>query len=281
MAQLTEPLTLTRVGEHWMDGGLYQDEKGRYYVDHFSAVESGKVNSVDILCPNNDPDGEPDYSLTGIIILTNPPTERERRVKEHEFELMILGRLKSDCQGFFSDGDCRRNQPTRLWAGSVKGHAAALREYYGKLPDDIKDAACMTKQEIDDYCKRLEAWGWEEFSKPDYDPVADTPYEKYHGLEIMLDDTPYYEDDEGHLQKAESIWFSCDTRRWHQDERMVHGRAMTTYLGKKGTTLTPVFFLNFGLGLPHKPFRREDLCNVTCSVCKDGWHTKLYRFYHE
>ena len=282
MAQLTEPLTLTRVGEHWMDGGLYQDAKGRYYVDHFKAVESGQVNSVDILCPSDEPDGEPDYTLTGTIILTNPPTELERLAKKYEFELMMLARLASDCKGFFSDGmDCRRNRPDCLWAGCVTGQVRALREFYGKLPDGVKEAACLTKQELDDYCNRLEQWATDEFSKPEYDPVPVTTRDHYQGLEIVLDDSLYYQDDEGHLQKPDRIWFSHDSRRWHQDSRSVHGRAMTSYLGKHGTTLAPVFFLNCGLGLPHKPFRRDDLCDVSCKVGKDGWRTKLYDFYRE
>lgn len=283
MARLKEPMTLTRVGEHWMDGSLYQDEKGRYYVDHFSAVESGKVNSVDILCPSDDPDGEPDYTLTGVIILTNPPSEHEKLCKRYEFELMMLARLKSDCEGFFSDGlDCRKGYPRYLWAGSVPGQVRALRDFYSKLPDDIKDAACMSKEEIDSYCKRLEAWAMEEFEKPKYDPVPATPRDRYHGMEILLDESLYYENDEGHLQKPDHIWFSSDSRRWHQDADETHGRAFTTYLSKKGgTVLAPVFTLNCGLGLPQPRFRRDDLCDVSCKVGKDGWRTKLYDFYHE
>lgn len=281
MAQINGTLTLTRVGEHWMDGGLYQDEKGRYYVDHFSAVESGKVNSVDILCPSDDPSGEPDYTLTGTIILTNPPTEHEKLCKRYEFEFLMLARLKSDCVGFFSEGmDCRKGYPRYLWAGSTSGQVRALRDFYGKLPDEIKDAACMTKEEIDDYCKRLEAWAQDEFSKPKYDPVPSTKREDYPEP-ILLDNRLYYEDDEGHLQKPDTIWFSCDTRRWHQDETQVHGRAMTTYLGKHGTTLAPVFFLNCGMGAPKIPYRRDDLCDVSCKVGNEGWRTKLYDFYHE
>lgn len=277
MAQLKQPLTLTRVGEHWMDGGLYKDEQGHYYVDHFCAVESGKVNSVDILCPSDDPRGEPDYTLTGTIVLTNPPTELEKLCKRYEFELLMLGRLKSDCQGFFSEGmDCRKGYPKYLWAGSTSGQVRALREFYAKLPDAIKDAACMTKKEIDDYCKRLEAWAVVEFDKPKYDPVPATPRERYHGLELELKEKLYFEDDEGKWQTPYHVWFSCDTRRWHQDEDQVHGRAYTMYNG----ALRPVY-ISSSRTLGFEPYRRDDLCDVTCKYEYKPLHGRLYDFYHE
>lgn len=281
MAQINGTLTLTRVGEHWMDGGLYQDEKGRYYVDHFSAVESGKINSVDILCPSDDPDGEPDYTLTGIIILTNPPTEHEKLCKRYEFELMMLGRLKCDMQGFFSEGDCRHDDPASLWAGSVTGEVKKMRDLYRELPDDIKDASCMSHEEIEHYAKRLEAWAYEEFGKEKYNPVPATPYDRYHGLELELDEKLYYKDDDGKWQTPDNVWFSCDTRRWHQDAKQVHGRAMTTYLSKKGgTVLAPVYISSkqfFGM----EPYRRDDLCDVSCKYEYKPLHGRLYDFYHE
>lgn len=63
-------IKLKRVGEHFFDGGLYKDEKGRYYVDCNTDIEDGKEGTVYRLCPSNDPDGEPGWPYTGIIKLS-------------------------------------------------------------------------------------------------------------------------------------------------------------------------------------------------------------------
>ena len=39
---IMKTLELTRVGEHRMEGGLYKDKDGKYYVDCHSEIESGK-----------------------------------------------------------------------------------------------------------------------------------------------------------------------------------------------------------------------------------------------
>jgi histidinol phosphatase-like enzyme len=76
------------------------------------------------------------------------------------------------------------------------------------------------------------------------------------------------------------VWFSCDSRRWHCDERKTHGRAYTSYLGKNGTTLTPVYVLGDRL----VPYERKDLCDVSCKYerkFQQGYLARLYDFYYE
>ena len=63
-------LALKRVGEHFFDGGLYKDKKGRYYVDCNTDIEDGKPGTVYRLCPSDDPDGEPGWPYSGIIKLS-------------------------------------------------------------------------------------------------------------------------------------------------------------------------------------------------------------------
>jgi len=215
------------------------------------------------------------YPCTPTNVLA-PLTQRDEHLGQHKDTLMMLSRLKFDMEGFFNEGrDCRRRRTDCLWGGCVKREMQEMRDLYRKLPDDIKDASCLSHEEIEGYCKRLEQWAEEEFSKPEYDPVPRTKREELPE-EIVLEDSLYYKDDEGKLQKPTHIWFSSDTRRWHKDERCVHGRAMTSYLGKNGTTLTEVITLG---GWHH--YCRKDLCDVSCKVVKDGWLTKLCDFHYE
>ncbi len=220
------------------------------------------------------------YEGTPINILA-PLTERDRHLGQYEHELLMLSRLKSDMRGFFSKDDCRYRRPHDLWGGCIKREMQEMRDLYRKLPDDIKDASCMTKEEIEDYCKQLEAWADEEFAKPEYNPVARTPRENFP-QEIQLDEMLYYQDDNGNLQQPKTVWFSSDTRRWHSDARKTHGRAMTSYLGKKGTTLAPVFYLDADMGFSRRDYIRKDLCEVECDVVKKpGRYPKLCNFRYE
>ena len=207
-----------------------------------------------------------------------PLTERDKHLGEYDHTLRMLGRMEFDLHGFFSEGDCRYQRPDCLWAGCVKGEIQKTRELYNALPDDIKDASPMTKQEIDDYARRLEQWADAEFSKAEYDPVPTTRREDLP-QEIELQDKLYYRDDDGKYQTPTHVWFSCDSRRSHQDERMTHGRAMTSYLGKKGATLTPVL-ISDPTALGMKPYRRDDLCNVSAMYEYKPLHGRLYEFYY-
>ena len=219
------------------------------------------------------------YAETPTNILA-PLTERDKHLGECEPELRMLGRLKFDCCGFFSEDDCRYHRPCDLWGGNIKRQIEEMRKLYRQLPDDIKDASCMTSEEIEDYAKRFEEWANEEFSKPKYDPVPRTERKDFPE-QILLEECLYYRDDDGKLQKPDRIWFTGDSRRWHQNEKCTHGRAMTSYLGKHGTTLTAVVYLGLNAIGSRRALRRDDLCDVSCKVGKDGWHTKLYDFHYE
>lgn len=209
-----------------------------------------------------------------------PMTTRDEHLKQYDFELMMLGRLKFDCDGFFSEGDCRYHRPDCLWGSTIKRQVEEMRTLYAKLPDDIKDAACVTPEQIDEYENGFEQWAEAEFDKPEYDPVPATPREKYEGLEIEVGEKLYYKDDDGQWQTPSSIWFSGDSRRWHQDKQAVHGRAFTSYLGKHGTTLAPVYITDWS-SIGFKPYRRDDLCDVTARYEYKSLHSRLYKFHHE
>lgn len=218
------------------------------------------------------------YGGTATNVLV-PLTERDEHLQQHQHTMMMLGRLAFDCHGFFNEHDCRYHRPDCLWAGCVKGQMSELRKLYHQLPDDIKDESPISREEMDDYGKRFEAWADEEFSKAEYDPK---PRTRRGDLpeEILLCNSLYYKDDDGKLQPPSDVWFSSDTRRWHADARQKHGRAYTTYGGKNGTTLAPVYVLGDRL----VPYERKDLCDVSCKYerkFQQGYLARLYDFYYE
>ena len=70
-------LELTRVGEHRMEGGLYKDKNGNYYVDCHDEPKDSGVSVVYRLSPKNEIDGEPDKMIECEVKILNPLSERE------------------------------------------------------------------------------------------------------------------------------------------------------------------------------------------------------------
>lgn len=210
-----------------------------------------------------------------------PLTERDEHLKACEHELRMMGIFKWDMIGFFSEDDCRHYRDKDLHGGSVERFLQEVRETYNKLPDDIKDESVLSKEQIDSYAKLLNAWAEAEFAKPEYNPAPETKAENYKDLEITLDRSLYFKDDDGEWKTPTNIWFSCDTRRWRKDKRLVHGRAMTMFAGKKGTTLAPVYIHDYN-SMRLVPYRREDLCNVSCDYQEHSLRDiRLTNFHRE
>ena len=106
--------TVKRIGTHRMEGGLYQDEQGRYYCDcHNEPSEDGTID-IYILSPCNDQEGEPDHCVKAKLL--NPPTERERREKAFQFEYMMLSRFQ------------------HYGVGKIEDYV----EHWAKIPADLK-----------------------------------------------------------------------------------------------------------------------------------------------
>jgi len=53
-----------------------------------------------------------------------------------------------------------------------------------------------------------------------------------------------------------------------------------SYLGKHGTTLARVYISNW-FSLNYVPYRRDDLCDVSCRYKYEPLHNRLYDFHHE
>lgn len=154
-------LELTRVGKHWMEGGLYQDKDGKYYVDCHHAPKDDGESTVYILSPSNETEGEPNYPIHCHIKILNPETESEKKQKHFQFEYMLLSRLNDDAAAFFGSGnededkwDCRYHNVHNIWGSTIESHIAKMKELWQKFPSDIKPEWC-TWEQILEYEKKL------------------------------------------------------------------------------------------------------------------------------
>jgi hypothetical protein len=149
-----EKIKVTRIGEHRMEGTLYKDEYGRYYVD----CNNDNPNALYRLCPPTEQDGEPDVCIENFEI-TNPLTDKERRMKGFQFEYMMLSRLSDDAAAYFGKSgnedndkwDCRYHNEHFI-GGSIRDTIAAVKEYWNKIPEDLKPE-WLTYEQIEEWEK--------------------------------------------------------------------------------------------------------------------------------
>ena len=156
-------LELTRVGEHHMEGGLYKDKDGKYYVDCFHLPKDDGVSTVYILSPSKEPDGEPNYAIHCHIKILNPLTEIEKKQKRFQFEYMILSRLNDDAQAYFGHGnededkwDCRYHNEHNIWGRNITDLVAEMKKFWQRIPSDIKPEWC-TWEQILEYERKITA----------------------------------------------------------------------------------------------------------------------------
>ena len=131
-------LELTRVGEH-MSGNLYRDKDGRYYVDDYSDPVPDSPSVVYRLSPPLEPDGDPDFPITCNIVITNPFTEKEKRMRWFRQDYMMLSRMQTDCNYYKS-----------------KEHIEEMKKLWKKFPEDLKPEWC-TWEQILEYEKKFTA----------------------------------------------------------------------------------------------------------------------------
>lgn len=135
-----ETIEIKRIGEHYMEGGLYQDEQGRYYVDcHNSIISEDGFVDVYQLSPATDIDGEPCYPFKGKVI--NPPTDKENRVKAFKFEYMMLSRLNSDVDAYFNRPNDFRYHNEHV-TGDIAQIITEIKALWQRFPDDLKPKWC-------------------------------------------------------------------------------------------------------------------------------------------
>lgn len=68
---------------------------------------------------------------------------------DYKFEYMLLSRLESDCKYFLGNGN---RYEKGLWAGSVEGQIAKMKELWNLLPEKPE---WLTLEQIEEYEKQM------------------------------------------------------------------------------------------------------------------------------
>lgn len=95
------------------------------------------ANIINAMIEDGDYPGEPEITAQ----TPNP--------SDYSFEYQLLDRLRSDCEYFLGNGN---RAEKHLWAESVDGQIAKMRELYQLLPEKPE---WLTEQEIDSYEQRM------------------------------------------------------------------------------------------------------------------------------
>ena len=148
-----EKIKVTRIGNHPLEGTLYKDEYGRYYVD----CNEDNPTAIYRLCPSLAPDGEPGMRVENFEI-TNPLTEKERRMRAYQFQYMILSQMSNDAEGYFGKSgdperdkfDCRYRNRNFIWGQDIHVLINGLKEYWNKIPEDLKPE-WLTWEQIEEW----------------------------------------------------------------------------------------------------------------------------------
>ena len=157
-----DKMKLKRIGENAWGNMAYQDmETGKYYLD----LNYGFGDTLDLhtCSPSDDMDGEPNFPLKREYEIINPTTELEKRMKQYQFQYMMLGRLIGDCRGFFGNGreadsdDCRYKNECFIWGKSIKVLVAEVKKLWLQIPEDIKPE-WMTWEEVEEFEKQAELY---------------------------------------------------------------------------------------------------------------------------
>lgn len=121
------------------------------------------------------------YLETPVVSLPEPetdePLEGETEPYDYSFEYGLLGRLKTDCEYFLSEGHQHKKH---LWAGSIHAQIAKMRELYDLLPEKPEG---ITKEIIDDYETRMAPW---EHDEAEETQILDEALDAHHGQIDML-----------------------------------------------------------------------------------------------
>ena len=142
-------LELTRVGEHRMEGGLYKDKDGNYYVDCHDEPKKSGVSVVYRLSPKNEIDGEPDKMIECEIKILNPLSEREERMKEFKFDYMMLDKWRTCCN--YYDSAAHFNN---AHVSTISEIIEDMKDRWNKIPDDLKPE-WLTWDDILDFEKKF------------------------------------------------------------------------------------------------------------------------------
>ena len=134
-----------------MDGNLYQDSKGYYYVDCHDEPKNNEISVVYLLSPATDSEGEPDKMIECKIVIANPRSEREERERAFKFDYMMLSRMQADCKYYNSAEHFNHSH-----FSTIKQTIESMKEIWKKFPEDLKPE-WISWEEILEYEKKFTA----------------------------------------------------------------------------------------------------------------------------
>lgn len=143
MSFTNEVLELNYIGEDSWSRPVYKDQHGHLWKD----IELGDGDNPSLCSAvNDDFEGEPDDLIRHpFTILQKPPS------KEKQFQYMMLGRLRSDCDYYLGYGN--RN-PGRLWAGTPQKQIEEMKKIWLEFADNEKPQ-WLTWEQILEYEKQM------------------------------------------------------------------------------------------------------------------------------
>lgn len=136
-------LELKYIGEDYWSRPVYQDQHGHLWKD----VELGDNDNPSLHSSTNDDfDGEPDTPIRSQFVIVQKPPDRKK-----QFQYMMLGRWKSDCDFYLGYGN--RN-PNRLCADTPQEHIDAMKKLWLGFAEDEKPE-WLTWEQILEYEKQM------------------------------------------------------------------------------------------------------------------------------
>lgn len=136
-------LELKYIGEDYWSRPVYQDQYGHLWKD----IELGDNDNPSLYSSTNDDfDGEPDTPIRRQFVIVQKPPDRKK-----QFQYMMLGRWKSDCDYYLGYGN--RN-PGRLCADTPQEHIEAMKKLWLSFAEDEKPE-WLTWEQILEYEKQM------------------------------------------------------------------------------------------------------------------------------
>ena len=130
------------VGKDGWDRPMYKDDSNRLWKD----VNLGKGKPYLHRAVGDEPDGEPDYPITGDYeIVSSPPDEAD------SFQYRMLSKLKMDCEYYLGHGN---RQSKHLHNQDAEEHIMQMKQIWNMLPDDGKPE-WLTMEQIEQYEKEM------------------------------------------------------------------------------------------------------------------------------
>ena len=148
-----EKIILKRVGRNYFGYTAYKDEKGNFYLDLSSTLESNPKTLYGA-CPANDMDGEAGFELESDFVIVNPYTEREIREYHYKDLYMMLSKIYNDFTAYIGktgeeEKDSRdfryHNEKYGLWGNSVEETFEEIKRIWDLIPKDLKPQWCTAE----------------------------------------------------------------------------------------------------------------------------------------